>query len=284
MGNFWGKIYVQGQDVRSRAMHYHSQPQPAQPKASPKTFENGRLCKEGRPAAPNLLQSSSGCGPTVQLCPVSDWFPRARMGLTLSSVFGRLFGKKQMRILMGESPLALSPWHTSGFPSFHPSLRCTSDDVDIAVPQRKTFSQHEENNSLHLNNVYFSSISVFQCFFCFQWVWTQPVRPPFSTSSSWEKSWRPSPPSASWSSCSTPPSSYFVSPFSHNHRCYQTLVTTIPVIVITVQFDCSINMSLIGITCTIVKPWIANHWSPLSWNSPLSSYEYNDRLLHSSSS
>jgi len=29
-----------------------------------------------------------------------DFFPRARMGLTLSSVFGRLFGKKQMRILM----------------------------------------------------------------------------------------------------------------------------------------------------------------------------------------
>jgi len=47
-----------------------------------------------------LLQSSSGCGPTVHLCPVSDFFPRARMGLTLSSVFGRLFGKKQMRILM----------------------------------------------------------------------------------------------------------------------------------------------------------------------------------------
>ena len=120
MGNFWGKIYVQGQDVRSRAMHYHSQPQPAQPKASPKTFENGRLCKEGRPAAPNLLQSSSGCGPTVQLCPVSDWFPRARMGLTLSSVFGRLFGKKQMRILMGESGwqclLEMCPWHTFGFP------------------------------------------------------------------------------------------------------------------------------------------------------------------------
>merc|ERR1712233_102156 len=41
-----------------------------------------------------------GCGPTVQLCPVSDFFSPARMGLTLSSVFGRLFGKKQMRILM----------------------------------------------------------------------------------------------------------------------------------------------------------------------------------------
>merc|ERR1712032_779553 len=40
----------------------------------------------------------------AQLCssnPVSDFFPPlARMGLTLSSVFGRLFGKKQMRILM----------------------------------------------------------------------------------------------------------------------------------------------------------------------------------------
>merc|ERR1711872_788349 len=36
----------------------------------------------------------------VQLCPVSDFSPCARMGLTLSSVFGRLFGKKQMRILM----------------------------------------------------------------------------------------------------------------------------------------------------------------------------------------
>merc|ERR1711970_506506 len=40
----------------------------------------------------------------AQLCssnPVSDSFPTpARMGLTLSSVFGRLFGKKQMRILM----------------------------------------------------------------------------------------------------------------------------------------------------------------------------------------
>merc|ERR1712079_829591 len=31
---------------------------------------------------------------------VSDWFPPLKMGLTLSSVFGRLFGKKQMRILM----------------------------------------------------------------------------------------------------------------------------------------------------------------------------------------
>merc|ERR1712233_182100 len=41
-----------------------------------------------------------GCGPTVQLCPVSDFFPPARMGLTLSSVFGRLWGKKEMRILM----------------------------------------------------------------------------------------------------------------------------------------------------------------------------------------
>merc|ERR1712130_489828 len=41
-----------------------------------------------------------GCGPTVHLCPVSDFFPRARMGLTLSSVFGRLFGKREMRILM----------------------------------------------------------------------------------------------------------------------------------------------------------------------------------------
>ena len=29
------------------------------------------------------------------------------MGLTLSSVFGRLFGKKQMRILMGNFPLLL---------------------------------------------------------------------------------------------------------------------------------------------------------------------------------
>jgi len=40
----------------------------------------------------------------AQLCssnPVSDFSPPlARMGLTLSSVFGRLFGKKQMRILM----------------------------------------------------------------------------------------------------------------------------------------------------------------------------------------
>merc|ERR1712187_253513 len=36
----------------------------------------------------------------VQLGSVSDWFPPLRMGLTLSSVFGRLFGKKQMRILM----------------------------------------------------------------------------------------------------------------------------------------------------------------------------------------
>merc|ERR1712115_92880 len=33
-------------------------------------------------------------------CSVSDWFQRLKMGLTLSSVFGRLFGKKQMRILM----------------------------------------------------------------------------------------------------------------------------------------------------------------------------------------
>merc|ERR1711963_572369 len=41
-----------------------------------------------------------GCGPTVQLGSVSDWFPPLKMGLTLSSVFGRLFGKKQMRILM----------------------------------------------------------------------------------------------------------------------------------------------------------------------------------------
>merc|ERR1712183_668485 len=31
---------------------------------------------------------------------VSDFLRRARMGPTLSSVFGRLFGKKQMRILM----------------------------------------------------------------------------------------------------------------------------------------------------------------------------------------
>merc|ERR1711868_37206 len=45
-------------------------------------------------------QSSSGCGPTVQLGSVSDWFPPLKMGLTLSSVFGRLFAKKQMRILM----------------------------------------------------------------------------------------------------------------------------------------------------------------------------------------
>ena len=84
-------------------MHYHSQPQPAQPKASPKTFENGRLCKEGRPAAPNLLQSSSDRGPTVHLALFQIGETKARMGLTLSSVFGRLFGKKQMRILMGES-------------------------------------------------------------------------------------------------------------------------------------------------------------------------------------
>ena len=60
----------------------------------------------GRPATPNLLQSSSGCGPTVQLGSVSDWFPPLKMGLTLSSVFGRLFGKKQMRILMGKDVIA----------------------------------------------------------------------------------------------------------------------------------------------------------------------------------
>ena len=60
----------------------------------------------GRPATPNLLQSSSGCGPTVQLGSVSDWFLPLKMGLTLSSVFGRLFGKKQMRILMGKDVIA----------------------------------------------------------------------------------------------------------------------------------------------------------------------------------
>merc|ERR1712233_176166 len=41
-----------------------------------------------------------GCGPTVQLCPVSDFFSTAKMGLTFSKLFDRLWGKKEMRILM----------------------------------------------------------------------------------------------------------------------------------------------------------------------------------------
>merc|ERR1712233_116092 len=41
-----------------------------------------------------------GCGPTVQLCPVSDFFSTATMGLTFSRLFERMFGKKEMRILM----------------------------------------------------------------------------------------------------------------------------------------------------------------------------------------
>merc|ERR1712062_441695 len=39
-------------------------------------------------------------GPTVHLALFQIGETKARMGLTLSSVFGRLFGKKQMRILM----------------------------------------------------------------------------------------------------------------------------------------------------------------------------------------
>ena len=80
--------------------------------ASLETFENGRLWEEGAG-----LPHQTFCNrhqTVAQLCssnPVSDFFPPlARMGLTLSSVFGRLFGKKQMRILMGEKLDHVPPW------------------------------------------------------------------------------------------------------------------------------------------------------------------------------
>ena len=38
------------------------------------------------------------------------YFRQLDMGLTISSLFGRLFGKKQMRILMGECPVFCYPW------------------------------------------------------------------------------------------------------------------------------------------------------------------------------
>lgn len=45
---------------------------------------------------------------------------KARMGLTISSLFSRLFGKKQMRILMGEPRAALTPRY-SVFLKFFPA-------------------------------------------------------------------------------------------------------------------------------------------------------------------
>ena len=71
-----------------------------------------------------------------QLCYSSSntLFQISRMGLTLSSVFGRLFGKKQMRILMGEKPDRVPPWF--GFMT-HFLLCCDAHVMMWTVQWRK---------------------------------------------------------------------------------------------------------------------------------------------------